>query len=465
MSAVARKPRHLRLSLATLDEPPALVRRPPFDPARLGVGIVHIGVGAFHRAHQAVYTEDAMAAAGGDWGILGVSLRRPDAAAKLVPQDCLYTVETLGEAAHYRVMGALQRVVTAHEQPQAVEAAIAADNVHIVTLTVTEKGYALTGEGALDLAHPDVAADLQGPAIPHSTIGWLMRGLTRRYHAGRRPLTVLSSDNVSQNGAKLRAALIRFAREDDPAVASWIEDEIGFPSTMVDCIVPATDAAALARVEEALGLFDAAAVQREEFSQWAIEDRFAGPRPAWEEAGAQFVDDVAPFEKLKLHVLNAAHSALAYLGPGRGHAYVRQAIGDAELAGFLDAMIAEEIAPALAPLPVADYWRQTKRRFANPRIDHALAQIAEDGSKKLALRIFPPLIATTRAGRPVRRLGQVVRAWLESARQPVRDPQAEGLARWAESGASVSAALDDPALFPEPFRAEPAVRAAVEHGR
>ncbi len=269
-------------------------------------------------------------------------------------------------------------------------------------------------------------------------------------------------DNISRNSNKLRSALLAFGREIDPDVASWIEDDVRFPNTVVDCIVPATDASCAVRVEAMLGLYDSAPVQREEFAQWVIEDQFAGPRPAWEAAGAEFVADASNHEDLKLHVLNAAHSALAYLAPCRGHRFVREAIADPALADFLDAMVAHEVAPALAPLPVADYWRQTKSRVGNPRINHTLTQIAEGGSKKLALRIFPLLIANARAGRPAERLGRIVRAWLEHARQPVRDALSERLAAWSASGGGISAALDDPALFPEPFRTEPAVRAAVE---
>jgi fructuronate reductase len=451
------------LCLATLAQVSPSVRRPRVDPTQLKIGIVHLGVGAFHRAHQAVYTEDAIALDGGDWGILGVSLRRPDAANALVPQDCLYTVETLGQSTSYRLIGTLRSVVTASEQPDAVFAVIAANNVHVITLTVTEKGYSFTDEGGLDTGDPDILEDLRGTALPKSTLGWLMRGLMRRYRDGGRPLTILSCDNISRNSEKLRRALLQFAGEVDLNVAAWIRDEVGFPNTVVDCVVPATDAPARLRVQSALGLIDAAPVQREEFSQWVIEDSFAGPRPVWEAAGVQVVSDVADYEKLKLHVLNATHSAMAYLGPRRGHVYVRQAVADVELSQFLDDMVANEISSALTPLPVTAYWSQTKCRFANPKINHALAQIAEDGSKKLAVRIFPLLIANARAGRPTRCFARVIRAWLEFARQPVKDPLRDRLARWSSAGGALSAALDDPVLFPDPFRTEPRVRAAVEH--
>lgn len=449
-----------RLNREALAKLPASVTAPRFDISTLSTGIVHVGVGAFQRAHLALYTEDAVVAAGGDWGIVGVSLRRPDAAEKLRPQDCLYSVETRGVETQHRVVGVLRDVLTAPAESARVEAALASPSTHIVTLTVTEKGYNLTAEGALDAANPEIAHDLRRAEPPVSTLGWLLRGLERRFHAHRAPLTIMSCDNISANSAKLRAGLLALAHATKSEAAGWIEDAIAFPNTMVDCIVPATDADALARAHAALGVEDAAAVQREAFSQWVIENTFAGPRPAWEAAGAEIVSDVAPYERLKLHILNATHSALAYLGAPRGHLYVRHAIADSELSHLLDELVQMEIAPALAPLDAEGYWRVTKQRFANPSINHSLAQIAEDGSKKIAVRILPLLIDNARAGRPTWRLVQIARAWLDFARTPVKDPQSARLAQWAKAGGSLAAALDDPALFPNPFRDEPNVRAA-----
>ena len=307
-------------------------------------------------------------------------------------------------------------------------AAIAAASTHIVSLTVTEKAYRRAAAGALDLTHPEIVRDLARPARPVSAIGWLTAGLALRRESGGSPLTVLSCDNLIGNGRKLAAAVRTLAERWDPALAAWIEAEVAFPGTMVDCIVPATSEASRARIEAALGLTDQACVSREAFAQWVIEDRFAGPRPAWERAGVEFVADVALHERLKLHVLNAAHSALAYLGLQRGHAFVRQAIADPELSGFLDAMMAEEVAPALPGLPVTDYWRTCRARFANPRLDHRLAQIGEDGSSKLAQRIFPLLIANARAGRRTERLAAIVQAWLALAGQGrVKDPHGDRL--------------------------------------
>lgn len=454
-------PANARLRLANLADLPGFVRRPPFDPARLQTGIVHLGVGAFHRAHQAVYTEDAIAAAGGAWGIVGVSLRRPDAGNALCPQDGLYSVEFRDAEPRHRVIGALREVITATQDPDAVIAALASADHHVVTLTVTEKGYGLASNGDLDVADPDIAHDLTSNAAPRTTLGWLTRGLAARYRSHRTPMTLMSCDNLSNNSHKLRHALLQFASQRDAETGRWIEDAIRFPSTMVDCITPASDAATFARAFDALGYEDAAAIQREAFSQWVIEDDFASARPAWENAGAEVVRDVAAAERVKLHVLNATHSALAYLGIPRGHTFVREAIADAGIVSALDELVRTEIAPALAPLQIEAYWQTTKRRFANPNIDHALAQIAEDGSKKLAARVFPLLIDNARAGRPLRRLADVVRAWLSFARGPVKDAQSARITQWSRSGGDLGAALDDDALFPDPFRTEPKVRAAI----
>jgi fructuronate reductase len=270
---------------------------------------------------------------------------------------------------------------------------------------------------------------------------------------------VISCDNLMGNGRKLEAAARTLAERWDPALAAWIEAEVAFPGTMVDCITPATTEESRARVEAGLGLADQACVSREAFAQWVIEDRFKGPRPAWERAGVEFTSDVARFERLKLHVLNAAHSALAYLGIPRGHTFVREAIADPELSRLLDAMMSEEVAPALPDLPVTDYWRTCRARFANPRVDHRLTQIGEDGSAKLAQRLYPLIIANARAGRPTGRMSAVVRGWLALAvRGAVKDPLAE---RLRASPGGVAALLDDPRLFPDAFRLEAAARQAL----
>lgn len=432
----------MKLSASTLYAIPPTVRQPSFSLLPLPPGIVHLGVGAFHRAHQAVYTDDAIEAAGGNWGIIGVSMRQPDVAEALTRQDGLFTVEQRAEQSSFRIIGCLRQALTLPKQPAEVIAAMAAPHCGIVTLTVTEKGYCLTANG-LDLNHPDIVKDLADPSRPRSAIGAVVAGFQLRRRQGGGPLTVISCDNLTNNGPRLRDAVLTLADRGEPGLAKWIDDHSAFPETMVDCIVPASDEASRQRCDAALGLRDVASVQREAFAQWVIEDKFAGERPAWHRVGVEIAKDVMPYRQLKLHVLNASHSALAYLGLARGHVYVREAIADPVLAKFLQQLIEQEVAPALPGLKVRDYWEVTKQRFANPSIDHRLDQIAQDGAHKLAQRVFPLMIANCHARLPSTHLGRIVTAWLD------------------HTGLTLESSLKDPALFPEPFRQEPDLRLAL----
>ena len=402
-----------RLSLLTLDQIGPAVRRPAYDVAHLKPGIVHLGVGAFQRAHMASFTDDAIEAAGGDWGVTAVSMRKPDVTDRLKAQDGLYTVETLDTPSTFRVVGCNRTALCLPRETGSVVTAIAAPATRLVTLTVTEKGYCLDADG-LDLRHPDIVQDLATPEQPASAIGVLVAGLRRLKASGRAPLTVISCDNLMDNGKRLGLAVRTLADRLDRDLARWIEAEIAFPDTMVDCIVPASDRASRSRVDAVLGLSDQASVQREPFAQWVIEDRFASARPAWELAGVEMVARVDDARRLKLHVLNAAHSGLAYLGLERGHEFVRQAAADPVLMGFLDQMMHAEIARALPDLPVLTYWGEVKARFLNPRIDHRLDQIAQDGAFKLAQRLYPLMVANGRQALPGEKMGAIVMAWLRT---------------------------------------------------
>jgi len=451
-----------RLNDAALAGLPAFVRRPAYDRACLKPGIVHLGIGAFHRAHQGVFTEDAILTRGGNWGIIGASLQRPDVPDALVAQDGLYTVETLDTAASHRVMGVLKQALFAPRDALALRNALAAPSIHVVTLTLSEKGYCLDARGGLDFAHADIAADLAAPDAPRSAIGWLALGLEARRKAGSGPVTIMSCDNLGANGAKLEAAVRALAARSFPQLGPWLDANCAFPLTLVDCIVPAASEAHRTRVAAALGLEDTASVQREPFAQWVIQNRFAAPIPAWGAAGAQIVEDVDAYQRIKLHVLNTAHSALAYLGLPRGHVFVRQAIADPDLRKLLDAMVAQEIAPALAPLDVASYWNTVVARFENPMIDHRLTQIAEDGSLKLPQRLFPMLLDNARSGQKITMMADVVHAWLAlMATAPSRDPANAWFTAWAQAGADMGTALDHSALFPDAFRNDARLRAAV----
>jgi fructuronate reductase len=451
-----------RLSAAALAGLPAGVRRPDYDRSRLKAGIVHLGLGAFHRAHQAVFTEDAIKDKGGDWGIVGASLRRRDDPDALTAQDCLYTIETLDRTASYRVMGVVKEALFAPRDAGRLLQALASPSTHAVTMTLSEKGYCLDAKGELDLGHADISADLASPANPRSAIGWLALGLEERRKRGTGPVTLISCDNLQSNGIKLEMAIRSFAARAFPGLGDWLSVNAAFPLTLVDCIVPAASEAHRGRVAIALALEDGASVQRENFAQWVIQDKFAGPLPAWGAAGAEIVTDVDGYQRIKLHVLNTAHSALAYLGLPRGHVFVRQAIADPGLRHFLDGLMTEEITLALAPLDVAGYWKSVVARFENPMIDHRLAQIAEDGSLKLPQRLFPLLVDNARRGRPITAMAKIVRSWLGlMATAPSRDPAGEWFQGWAAAGADTKAALDNETLFPAPFRTDARLRAAI----
>lgn len=412
----------MRLSAET-SLPPS-VQAPGYDRAAQAAGIVHIGIGAFHRAHQAVYTDDAMAAGDRDWRIVGVSLRSGDVAAQLNPQDGLYTVSTRSAAGtQFRLIGAVRKVLVAAAESQAVIDAIAAPTTHIVSFTVTEKGYLRRSDGALDLA---------AASSPSSLYRFLAAGLAARKAAGLSGLTLLSCDNLAGNGAVLRRLMREYLAAEHPGLVDWFDANCTCPATMIDRIVPATTDADRAVVEAALGARDEGAVVTEGFSQWVIEDDFAGPRPRWEDVGAELVTDVAPYETAKLRMLNGAHSALAYIGLGRGHDYVHQAIADPEIRPVIDRLMREEAAPTIDAAPgqnLAAYADALLGRFANPVLHHRLIQIAMDGSQKIPQRWLETLAWHQARGARCPSLEAAIAAWIAFLRSqhPVDDPLADKL--------------------------------------
>ncbi len=343
---------------------------------------------------------------------------------RLAPQDGLYTVaERDGAGERLQVIGCLRRVLVAPEDPGAVIERIAAPETAIISLTVTEKGYCHDpASGRLDWAHPDIAYDLAAPDRPRSAIGMLVAGLERRRGRPIAPPTVMSCDNLPANGDTLRGLVIAFAARRDEALARWLEREVAFPCSMVDRIVPATTAADIARIGTALSLHDAAPVVCEPFRQWVIEDRFAGPRPAWDLAGAELVAEVAPYEEMKLRLLNGSHSAIAYLGYLAGYAHVFEVMADPDFASFVRAMMAE-VAPTLrVPTDLDAYQTSLIARFANPALAHCTSQIAMDGSQKLPQRLLGTLRDRLRTGGSIDRLCLAVAAWIRYASG--RDEQA-----------------------------------------
>jgi len=408
-----------RLSLQELSALPAAIARPDYDPSRVSVGILHLGLGAFHRAHQAVYTDDILAR-DMRWGICGVSLKTPRAILPLAAQDGLYTVLTKGSTGtHARVLGSLRETLFAGADRAQLIQRFADPRIAIVTATVTEKGYCHDpATGALDREHPDIVHDLAHPELPQSSIGILAAGLAARRAAGAGALTFVCCDNLPHNGRIVEGLVHTFARELDPALAQWIGDHVTFPCAMVDRIVPATTDADVAEAERVLGVHDAAPVAAEAFGQWVIEDRFAGEHPAWEEAGAHYVQDVAPFEMMKLRLLNGSHSTLAYLGFLMRHDFVWQASGDPLLAMFVQRQMAEEIAPTLARMPGIDlraYCGQLMQRFRNSALPHRTQQIAMDGSQKLPQRLLGTVRNRISAGESFAHLALAVAGWIRYA--------------------------------------------------
>ncbi|MEN9062185.1 mannitol dehydrogenase family protein [Ponticoccus litoralis] len=462
--------------LGTPDSLPGTVARPGYDPSAHGTGIVHIGLGAFHKAHQAVYTDDALTAEGGDWRIIGVSLRSPEPAEELTPQKGLYTViERDVDGSRARVIGALARALCARTDAQAVMAALCAPETRIVTITVTEKGYGLDrATGGIDRSHPAIVADLATPEAPQGLAGLLVRALALRHAAAVPPFTVLSCDNLPDNGALTRSLLIDMARHVAPDLVDHIATGVAFPGSMVDRITPARTPATLALAQEMIGVEDHAAIEAESFRQWVIEDRFPTGRPAWQAGGALFVPEVRPFELMKLRMLNGAHSMLAYAGFLAGHRYVRDVMADPALARLVERHL-RAAAGTLDPLPGVDldgYAQALSRRFANPHLGHETYQIAMDGTQKLPQRILAPAAEALRRGQPLDAFAFASAAWMRytQGRQDdgtgyaLRDPREEDL-RAAAQGEDAGALYDRlarlPGLMPEALTAAPDWRAAV----
>ncbi|MCE7796395.1 mannitol dehydrogenase family protein [Sphingobium sufflavum] len=451
----------MRLSAASLDGLPAAVVRPGYDRERATIGVVHIGIGAFHRAHQAAVFDAALASGDNRWGITGVSLRSATVRDQMEPQDGLYTlVERDGDAQALRIIGAVKDVLVAPEDPGAVVARLASPDVHIVTLTVTEKGYHLDpATGTLRTADAEIAADLASLSAPRSAPGFLVAGLAQRYAAGLPPFTALSCDNLPHNGARLRSAVLAIAAAHDPALAEWIAAEGAFPQTMVDRIVPATTVEDIAALADRIGVEDRAMVKTEPFLQWVIEDHFCGPRPDFAALGVQLTDDVAPWEEAKLRLLNGAHSGIAYLG---GLAGIEHVDGFVALPGgraFVEALWDESAATLTPPegLDIVRYRAALMGRFANGSLAHRTRQIAMDGSQKLPQRLIAPVLARRERGSGVEALALAIAAWMRW--QSGVDDAGEGFAVDDPLAAETAAALAGATTAAERVAALLAIRA------
>lgn len=398
-----------------------------------------------------------MAAAGGDWGIIAVSLRSPTARAQLLPQDGVYTTVTASETApDSAIIGSIVDVMAAQTDTDrtAIIDAMADPAIKIISLTITEKGYGHDpATGGIDRQHPDIAADLENPNRPASAVGLIVAALQVRQKTGAGPVTLLSCDNLPANGAVLRSVVLDYARAvNSPDLADWIAAHVTFPATMVDRITPATTAADIAQLAETAGYYDPGCVMHEAFRQWVIEDDFACGRPAWDQVGAQLVASVEPFEMMKLRCLNGTHSTLAYLGYLAGFETIADCVADADFAALCERLWADEITPVV-PQPDGEdlnsYCAALMNRYRDPAIRHRTWQIAMDGSQKLPQRILGTIADNLAAGRVPAGLCMAVAGWMKyvggvdenGAAIDVRDPMAGVLKQTSDAASDKVAAL------------------------
>ncbi len=407
----------LRLSTESLPNLPKDVARPLYDRAAVSPGIVHLGLGAFCRAHLAVYTDDVLAAGATDWGIIGVDLLSPAIRDALKPQDCLYSVfSRQADGDQLRVVGSMLDALALPEDLGRALALMIDPRTRIVTLTVTEKGYCQdAATGALDESNAVIKADLANRTAPRSVPGVLTEAIRLRRQAGVPPFTVLVCDNLPQNGTTARRIVIRFAELIDPELSRFIAENVAFPCTMVDRITPATRDEDRAAIADGFGVADAWPVVCEPFRQWAIEDNFPLGRPRWEDVGALLVEDVHPFELMKLRCLNGAHSTLAYLSVVTGVETIAEAMGDEQFRAVIHRLWTEDLIPTLPPVPGTDVTAYTvalEERFLNPGVRHRTLQISSDGSQKLPPRLLEPALSRLRAGAQPQAIVLAVAAWM-----------------------------------------------------
>jgi fructuronate reductase len=444
------------LSRASLCRLPPHVRKPRVDVSGLEAGIVHLGVGAFHRAQQAAYTDEVIQSGDLRWGTIGASLRAADTRDALQPQDWLYTLTEADQSGErLRVIGSLQGLLVAPDDPGALLEAMCMPSVKIVSLTVTEKGYCHDpAMGDLNEDHPDIQHDIANPDRPRSGPGFIARAIEMRRQRGLSPFTVLCCDNLPSNGRTARNVVARLGALRSRDLGSYIADAIAFPSTMLDRIVPATTDADRDKVAASLGLRDNWPVMTEVYTQWVVEDHFPAGRPDW---AATFVSDVGPFETMKLRLLNGSHSCIAYLGYLSGYETVADAMHDQAIADFVKRFMDEEATPTLAVpagTDVTGYKAALISRFRNPSLRHRTWQIAMDGSQKIPQRFLGTMRDRLKAGGSIDCLAMGVAAWMryvagideKSNPIDVRDPLRDELRKRADAAGLVAAQLA-PALL------------------
>ncbi len=409
------------------------VTKPAFDRAALKSGIVHIGLGAFHRAHQAVFTQKAIEKNFGHWGIVAVNLRSPEPVRALEQQDGLYSIIVRGaEGDDAQIIGVTVDWLCAAERADDVLDYLASPDTRIVTLTVSEKAYGLDPvTGGLDMAHPAIASDKANPHSPTGVIGFIVEGLARRREKGLLPYTVLCCDNLPSNGHVVRRLVLEMAALRDPELARWISQEGKFPCSMVDRIVPAATDETRARAASLLGADDKLAIETEPFMQWVIEDDFVSERPAWEDAGAVFAQSVVPYEDMKLRLLNGSHTLIAHLGILHDLEFVRDVMAVPEFVAKVERHMEAATATldAVSGIDLPFYRNQLLERFANPTIAHRNEQIAMDTSQKLPQRILAAAVETLDAGGDGAEFAYVVALWIVSIhkRGDLNDPRRDDI--------------------------------------
>ena len=436
----------MRLDPGAIAEPVGGIAKPPYD-RNQAIGIVHFGIGAFQRAHQAAYTDAALKAGEKGWMIAGVSMRSSEVSEQLNPQEGLYTLTERSERAEdTRVIGSVREVLLAGEDDDAIVDRLASPDCHVVSFTVTEKGYCRTSAGALDFE-----------AARAGFYPLLTRAFARRRATGAPGLTLLSCDNLSSNGTVLGKLMREWLERDDSDLIDWFTDRCTTPDTMVDRIVPASAEEDIDRLQWRIGLRDEGAVFTEPFCQWVIADDFAGPRPSWHKHGAQIVANVAPYETAKLRMLNGAHSFLAYAGLDRGYQFIHEAIADPRLRELASHLMLAEAAPTIEAEEAQNlnaYADALIARFENPALRHRLSQIAMDGSQKIEQRWLKTLAENRRAGRgSCQAILTGIGHWLNHVRgnsRPVDDPLADELrGAWVNAGPDgiVDAIFGDDTFF------------------
>ena len=438
-----------QLKAANLSSLDPNIRVPKYDRQKVGQSIMHVGVGGFHRAHQALYMDDLFHQ-GGDlqWGYCGVGLLKHDARIRdvMLSQDCLFTlVERSLEGDQARIIGSIVNFLFGPDDPQKVIEQMASPQTRIVSLTITEGGYYIDqSTGELDAKHPDIQYDLAHPHEPGCSFGYLLEALDRRRLRGLPPFTLMSCDNIQSNGEVARKMLTAFAELRDPVFRNWLSENCVFPNSMVDRITPATTDEHRNLVKEKFKIDDGWPVMTESFKQWVIEDHFGQGRPAWESVGAQMTTDVLPYEKMKLRLLNASHQALCYIGMLLGYQLVHETMEDQDIRKLVKKMMDDEVTPILSEVPgvdLADYKRTLIERFANPAIRDQLSRIGIYGSSGIPKFVLPSVEDELKRGGPIKLLSFTVASWFrylngldESGKEmPMLDPMAATLRERAKA--------------------------------